>query len=304
MQKKSATARLIPRTFSPREVARALGMSEASIKRWCDQGEFQLVKTRGGHRRIPLGSVLAHLRRSKLPLEQAEALGLPASLSLKEAAPLPETQRRVLEALEFGSYEALRDQCWTQYLGGASLCEICDGLLAPAFLMIGDRWSHGETEAYQERRACELTLRLLNDLRWTVNPAKPEAPRAIGCTLEGDPYELPTKMAELILLEKGWRAQSLGAGIPVHSIARALTREAPRLLWISVSTVNTVESLRAAIDELHDAATLKTCALAIGGRALRDDLRKHLRYSFFGDGFVHLAAYADSLMAKGWRSRR
>lgn len=75
MQKKSSASMLIPRTFSPREVARALGMSEASIKRWCDQGEFQVVKTRGGHRRIPLGSVLAHLRRSKLPLEQAEVLG-------------------------------------------------------------------------------------------------------------------------------------------------------------------------------------------------------------------------------------
>jgi excisionase family DNA binding protein len=285
--------------FSPRDVALALGASEASIKRWCDQGELQAVKTPGGHRRITLASVLAHLRRSRLPLERAEALGLPTAASPAEAAPLPGAQSLVLSALESGSYDALRDQCWARYLGGESLTSICDNLLSHAFTAIGDRWSHGTTEVYQERRACELTLRLLTELRWAVPPAAADAPRAIGCTLEGDPYELPTRMAELALLESGWRAQSLGAGIPAPSIVRALAREAPRLLWLSVSAFADAKALRAAVAKLHQAAAAQGCALALGGHALRDEVRKQLRYSFFGDSLAHLVSYADSLARRG-----
>ena len=37
--------------FSPKQIGNALGVSEASIKRWVDKGKIDCVKTTGGHRK-------------------------------------------------------------------------------------------------------------------------------------------------------------------------------------------------------------------------------------------------------------
>ena len=50
--------------LSPKQVARALGVSESSLKRWCDKGLIPTERTAGGHRRLPLAGVLDFLVRS------------------------------------------------------------------------------------------------------------------------------------------------------------------------------------------------------------------------------------------------
>ena len=63
--------------LTPKQVARAIGVSEASLKRWCDKGLIEMVRTVGGHRRLPLSSVLQFLRSSGHQLVRPEILGLP-----------------------------------------------------------------------------------------------------------------------------------------------------------------------------------------------------------------------------------
>jgi MerR family transcriptional regulator, light-induced transcriptional regulator len=64
--------------LTPKQVARAIGVSEASLKRWCDKGLIHSVRTAGGHRRLPLADVMSFLRKSGHPLVSPEVLGLPA----------------------------------------------------------------------------------------------------------------------------------------------------------------------------------------------------------------------------------
>lgn len=65
--------------FTPRQVARALGVSESTLKRWCDRGLLPTIRTAGGHRRIPIHGVLSFIRDNDQTLAHPELLGLPAT---------------------------------------------------------------------------------------------------------------------------------------------------------------------------------------------------------------------------------
>jgi excisionase family DNA binding protein len=65
---------------SPKQLARAIQVSESSVKRWCDQGVISTVRTAGGHRRIPVADVLRFLRDNRYDVVRPELLGLPATV--------------------------------------------------------------------------------------------------------------------------------------------------------------------------------------------------------------------------------
>ena len=50
--------------LTPKQVARAINVSESSVKRWCDKGVIPTQYTAGGHRRIPLSGLMEFLRSS------------------------------------------------------------------------------------------------------------------------------------------------------------------------------------------------------------------------------------------------
>ena len=64
---------------SPRQAARAMGVSESSLKRWCDQGLIRMTRTAGGHRKLPIAEVLRYVRDHNRPLLHPDLLGLPAA---------------------------------------------------------------------------------------------------------------------------------------------------------------------------------------------------------------------------------
>ena len=62
---------------SPKQVARAIGVSESSLKRWCDQGLIETVRTAGGHRKMAIAEVLRYVREQDHNLVSPQILGLP-----------------------------------------------------------------------------------------------------------------------------------------------------------------------------------------------------------------------------------
>ena len=93
--------------FSPKQVAQALGVSESSLKRWCDQGRIAVQHTPGGHRRISLESILEFVRSTTNQLLAPELLGLPAR-SGKGAHTFRWAANDLCEALIHGNGAACR----------------------------------------------------------------------------------------------------------------------------------------------------------------------------------------------------
>ena len=94
------------KTFSPKQVGRAIGVSEASIKRWCDKGILSFSKTAGGHRRLRLHAILDFLKENDFELVLPEVLGLPATVGSGPRA-IDQACQLFIHALEQGN----EDQC-------------------------------------------------------------------------------------------------------------------------------------------------------------------------------------------------
>jgi methanogenic corrinoid protein MtbC1 len=281
-------------TLTPKQVALAIGASEASLKRWCDKGLVPSVRTLGGHRRLPLSGVVEFLRKSGQPLVRPELLGLPSTTG-KGNPTIERARAGMREALEAGDEEQLARVTFDLYLAGHRAADICDRPLAEALHDLGTRWQHGEVEVYEERRGIEVCLRVLHRFRRMLPAIDPAAPLAIGATLEGDAYSVPTCMVELTLREGGWRAESYGTGHPPETIAAALETVRPRLLWLSVSTFPSREIFLASYARVQAKAEELGIALAVGGRALGEDLRREMKYSAFCDTLGHMTAFAAML---------
>lgn len=282
--------------LSPKQVARALQVSESSIKRWCDKGVIPTRYTSGGHRRIPLADLLEFLRTTHHDLVRPEVLGLPATIG-QTTWVLGRAAEQFTEALIRGDEQQCRSIVWDLYLAEHSLATLCDQVFARSFHAIGDRWECGEAEVYQERRSCEVAARLLHELRSLQSVLPEHAPVAIGGAPAGDPYNLATTMVELVLRESRWQATSLGNNLPFATLAAAIRKHRPRMFWLSCSHVSDPTAFLVGYQALYEEFGLDV-AFVVGGQALTEELRQKMKYAAFCDTMQHLEAAATSLYSR------
>ena len=268
------------KTLSPKDLGRALGISESSLKRWADSGRLAVTRTAGGHRRIPITEAVRFIREYGFAIKRPGVLGFDEleSAAPPDGAPTPELPRlrgtpaeAMHEALADGDAEGARAVALAEYLEGRTVAEIVDRLLAPAMREIGERWLHGPKGIEIEHRAAEICSQVLNRLR-TLSLPSADAPVAIGGAPPDDPYSLPSQMAASVLASEGWAEINLSAYTPLAVLAQAAADADARLVWLALSLempahqmVATVAELREALDALDSEASV-----VIGGPALRE----------------------------------
>ncbi len=284
--------------YSPKQAAAALGVSESSVKRWCDLGAVQVLRTAGGHRRIPRQSVEKLLAGGipRVEIDVEGAVGDESSSTPHDSGPLcPKVIRaRFAAALRVGDERECRDLVNRLVRDGFSRARAADFLITEAMHHFGHQWQRGELDIYQERRACGICLGLIHELRHSI-AISPVGPVAIGGSARGDIYQLPSELVELALAEGGWQATSLGCNLPLSTLKVAVQEYQPRLLWISLSAVEDEEALVAEFNDLADSMPSEA-ALIIGGRAATDGLRPRLRYTAHCDNLQQLTELARTLV--------
>jgi methanogenic corrinoid protein MtbC1 len=282
---------------SPKQVARAIGVSESSLKRWCDSGLIQSFRTAGGHRKLSVSSVLEFLKTSGHQIVNPALLGLPSTVGHGERT-ITAARSRMRDTLVSGDEAASWQIILDLYLAKNRISVICDDVIAPAFAEIGELWDCGDVEVYQERRSCEISLRILHGLRAALPAIPTDAPAAFGGTLDGDPYTLSTTMAELVLRDNGWNAVSLGNMLPVATLKSAIEANPPKLFWLSVCHIRDEETLVTEIQDLFEVATHHNVAFVVGGRVLTEAHRRRLKYHMFCDTMQHLETFAATLLTR------
>lgn len=279
------------RLLSPREVARALGVSESSLKRWVDAGKIVATRTEGGHRKIALSEAVRYVREHGAPVAHPELLDMPevAVATDREAR----GNDRLLDHLEAGDAFAARGWLMARYLRGASIAELCDGPIREAMHALGELWLHSEAGIFIEHRGTDVCLQALAHLRATFEP-KRGAPIALGGTPEDDPYLLPSFMAAMVTSAAGMRSVNLGPDTPVSAFEAAVARHHPRLVWVSASAPVPPARARALA---HWIASLPSTITAIvGGRESRPIADAHPRVTRF-ETMAELSVVASGLVA-------
>ena len=257
-----------------------------------------MEKTAGGHRRLPVDAVVAFLRDNDHRVVEPELLGLPATTGQTKWT-LDRARERLKEALIVGDETVCRRIVLDLFLARHPISVICDEIVSRTFYDIGDLWDCGDVEVFEERRACEISTRLVHELRRLLPPPSNDAPSALGGTLDGDPYTLACSMAELVLRDLGWNAAPLGNRLPFATLAAAIEKAKPKLLWLSVSAIRDESRFAEEMNRLFDVASQHLTALVLGGVALTEEIRRRIRYSVYCDTFQHLESFCNTLHAAG-----
>jgi methanogenic corrinoid protein MtbC1 len=262
--------------FSPKDLARAVGMSESSLKRWADSGVLRVARTAGGHRRITLAEAVRFIRATRLPLVEPEALGLLDVSAAQVQLPLEtddaaHPRQRVLEDLLLaGKSAAARGLLASWYLGGSSLAELCDGPVAGAMHAVGELWRHDEAGIFFEHRATDIVIGALHVLRGLLAEPPADAPIALGGALAPDVYLIPSLMASIVLTAEGWHAHNLGPLTPIDSFTQAARQLRPRLIWLSLSVAQAARETSGDLGRLMENVPPGTDVIA-GGRGVAGD---------------------------------
>lgn len=285
------------------QVAKAVGVSVSTIKRWVDEGVLPAHRTAGGHRKLVLADVLRVTRESGLPqTDLSHLMPAPARGGGTEPA---EFQRQLQDAAVAADAGRMRAVLYAAYRAKIPVDVIGDQIVGPTMAFVGRQWEHGRMDVGGEHQVTQAVVATMYELRAKILAnAKPDRPVAVGGAPEHDHYLLPTLLVKLTLLEAGWDAINLGPNTPAAAFVSAMDVLRPKLVWVSVSHVASDAAFEADYREVYQAAQARGIAVALGGRALSPDQRARLPYTTFGDGLGHLAAFARSLNPLPRRPKR
>jgi excisionase family DNA binding protein len=208
---------------SLRDAAEQLGVHYQTAYRWVRQGLLPAVKV-GGSYEVTVEDIGALQRNRATPSPP------PAQPRVRDWGSFAE---RLYRSLRSGDEASVRDLLGNLVRSGLPLVEICDRVMAPALVKIGQVWADGEISVAEEHRASGICERALG--RWS--PAPPGRPRgvAVVCSAPSDEHNLPGLMATAALRENHWQVHHLGTGVPVDDIRSLVAAEGADVVVISVT---------------------------------------------------------------------
>lgn len=231
-------------TVSAGEAARRLGVAPITIQRWVDSGVLQAERTPGGHRRI----YVTELRRLIAASRSTEVNGLLADW---------------LDAMRSGDPSQVRSALLTARQKCGSWASVADEV-ASVIAELGREWEAGTCQIFEEHAATE-TLRRGITLCGAGLQCAPDSRHAVLCTVEGERHTLGLSLAELLLVEAGWRCSWIGEGPPSEELQSLVTKLKPDLLVVSASSVTPPKAIARYQAELDIVATAGDVEIVLAG---------------------------------------
>jgi methanogenic corrinoid protein MtbC1 len=282
--------------LTTRDVARLLLVSEATVKRWADDGLLLPKKTAGGHRRFSIQSVALFRREQGL----APAAQSSAKRVRKKTVPgrLPSAESFGDLLLNENEAEATA-QLIDAYLQNHALATLFDTTITNAMHRVGDLWFNGTITIADEHLATRVMLSALQKLRGIVVPKQATGLKAVCCGVEGDLHELPIHLAEIIFESEGWETSNLGPNTPLFTLRDMVAQKKPDVVCVSARSI--VDLDRATTEYAQFRKTIEKIngATVLGGEAFRDsNLRQRFPAEFYAESFSGLSTFLKELARK------
>ncbi|CAN5628960.1 excisionase family DNA-binding protein [soil metagenome] len=264
------------RSFTPRQIAEGLGVSESSVKRWIDAGHLDAGRTVGGHRRVTIREIVRYLRKSGAEVVRPDVLCLTGPTDLgDDEAHLPSVElpsaEHLFELFKADQTEEAHDLIVTAYLRGNSLAALCDGPIREALHQVGALWDVECAEATQtgivtEHRATDVVLQALGHIRSLIPTPQNGFGAAVGGALSGDIYLIPSVMVAAVVADQGTPAINLGPETPPESLISAAQRFRASFIWVSCSVTADLEIMNDQLLVVANGAREWGSQLIVGGK--------------------------------------
>ena len=282
--------------LTTKDVAKLLLVSEATVKRWADDGLLLPKKTAGGHRRFSIQSVALFRREQGLtPVAQSPAKRVGKKMA-RGRLPSAESFGDLL--LSENEAEATA-QLIDAYLQDHALATLFDTTITNAMHRVGDLWFNGTKTIADEHLATRVMLSALQKLRGIVVPVQATGLKALCCGIEGDLHELPVHLAEIVFESEGWDTSNLGPNTPLFTLRDMVAQKKPDLVCISARSI--VDLDRATTEYAQFRKTIEKIkgATVLGGEAFRNsNFRQRFPAEFYAESFSGLSTFLKELARK------
>ena len=281
--------------LTTKDVARLLLVSEATVKRWADDGLLFPKKTVGGHRRFSIHSI-ARLRREQGISPAAQSPTKRVRKRNPRSLPSAESFSELL--LSDNEAEATA-QLIDAYLQDHALATLFDTTITNAMHRVGDLWFNGTITIADEHLATRVMLSALQKLRGIVVPGHPTGLKAVSCGLEGDLHELPIHLAEIIFESEGWGISNLGPNTPLFTLRDMVAQKKPDLVCISARSIVDLDRATTEYAQLRKIIEKSNGTAVLGGEGFRDsNLRQRFPAEFYAESFAGLSRFLKELVKK------
>ncbi len=254
-------------TLNIASVERDTGLSKDTLRVWERRYGFPLpARDALGERLYPLDQVdkLRLLRRlidlghrpGKIvgrPVEDLQKLAQSSSSAAARRAPHPQVQdelSRLIEMLTSHRVDDLRSQL-SQLLLRRGLGGFVADVVAPLNEMVGDAWSRGAVQIFEEHLYTEVVQGLLRNAINTI-PRDEARPRVLLTTFPQEPHGLGLLMAEATFALDGCHYLSLGVQTPLGDIAQAVQAQRADIAALSFSAAVNPNQALAGLGELRE----------------------------------------------------
>lgn len=282
------------RCLTTKEVARLCRVSDATVKRWAEDGLLRSERTSGGHRRFRAEEIARFQREQGLGIKRAHGDTSVATTMARRRETRLFHGSELFHSLLSGCEDDAGNQLIGEYLRGRSPAEIFDDFMCPSMRQIGELWSSGDLTVTEEhlatRAACNAVHKLRNIL---TMPETSDERLAVCCAIEGDYHELPTHLVQIVLEDAGWEVINFGANTPLYNLAEEIEQFRPRLVCIAATIIHDLERFSRDFREFAETTEKLEITTILGGRAFVDDqTRRRLPTASFAETFAELALIA------------
>lgn len=248
-------------------VERDCGLSKDTLRVWERRYGFpQPLRDVNGERVYPLDQV-ERLRLVKRLLDQGYRPGkimgfdLPQLQSLADLAAAPvrlaaandaghDELEGLLALVRAHDVEPLRCQL-RQILLRIGLARFVIDVVAPLATLVGEAWTRGELQIYEEHLFTESIQVVLRNAINTI-PQPGERPRVLLTTFPNEPHGIGVLMAEAIFTLEGARCISLGVMTPLWDIVLAARAQQADMVALSFSSILSPAAVVDGLTELRE----------------------------------------------------
>ncbi len=243
-------------------VERDTGLSKDVLRKWERRYGFpRPLRDEGGERLYPPEQVsrLRLIKRlmdtglrpsSIVALEEAALLRLAESRHVTSPpTAVGNIETTALDLLRQHDQEGLRRALYRLLLR-QGLTSFVQDTISPLNHAVGEAWSRGELEIYEEHLYTEAVQSVLRSAMAGLSDPSGR-PRVLLTTLPGEPHGLGILMVAAMLALEGAYCLSLGPQTPLAEIANAARAQAVDVVVLSFSIIYPPRRIVPALEELH-----------------------------------------------------